>query len=64
MTIKERIESALHTAISESRTAVRELVAATRRHDDEAVAYWEKAANYWLDRIGHYTQQLKEVDAN
>ena len=64
MTIKERIESALHTAISECRHAIQELSAAAMRHDYHAVGYWEETAKYWTGRIEHYVQQLKEVNAN
>ena len=63
MTMKDRIESALHTAVSESRSAVRELTAAAKRRDEEAIAAWQAAADYWISRIEHYTEQLKEVNA-
>ena len=51
MTMKERIESALHTAVSETKSAIRELAAATKRGDDEAVAHWQAATNYWVNKI-------------
>ena len=63
MTQKERVESALHTAVTESQHTVKEIAAAAKRGDDEAVAYWQAAAEYWIDRIEHYAKQLKEVDA-
>ena len=62
MTQKERLESALHTAISESRHAVKELSAAAMRQDYHAIGYWEETSKYWIGRIEYYTQQLKEVN--
>ena len=62
MTMKDRIESALHTAISESRHAIEELSAAAMRHDPRSIGYWEEMSKYWLGRIEHYAQQLKEVN--
>ena len=61
MTMKDRIESALHTAISESRHAAQELAAAAMRHDLRAIGYWQEMSQYWLGRIEYYAQQLKEV---
>ena len=62
MTMKERIESALHTAVSETKSAIRELAAATKRGDDEAVAHWQAATNYWVNKIEERIKQLKEVN--
>ena len=62
MTQKERIESALHTAVSEAQHAVQELSAAAMRHDCWAIGYWEQTAKCWISRIEYYTQQLKEVN--
>lgn len=62
MTMKERIESAQHTAVSESRHAIQELGDAAMRHDCRAIGYWQEMARYWISRIEYYTQQLKEVN--
>ena len=62
MTMKDRIESAIHTAISESRHAVQELDAAAMRRDVHAIGYWSEMSKYWISRIEYYTQQLKEVN--
>ena len=64
MTQKERIESALNTAVSETKAAIRELTAAAVRQDAEAVTFWQKAATYWTDKINERIKQLKEVNAN
>ena len=64
MTQKERIESKLHTAISESKHAIKELADAAMRHDCWSVGYWEEMSRIRINEIEDYAQQLKEVNAN
>ena len=64
MTMKERVESALHSAISETRWAIRELDAAIKRRDNEAVGHWLAAADYWSKRTEEFEKQLREVSAS
>ena len=62
MTMKERTESALHTAIMETSWAIRELAAAEERKDTEAISHWLAAAAWWSKRTEEYEKQLKEVN--
>ena len=62
MTQKERLESALRSALSENQSAFHQFNAACRRRDKEAIEYWRSAWTYWSQRIDQYEKQLKEVN--
>lgn len=64
MTMKDRVASALHTAIAETQWAIKELAAAVERNDNEAISHWLATADYWTKRTLEFEKQLKEVDAN
>ena len=62
MTMKDRVESAQHTAIAETQWSIRELAAAVERRDNEAVSHWLATADYWTKRALEFEKQLKEVN--